>query len=55
MRPWHFILVFVILLATFDHIANDSDGIREVADWLVRSGRVTTRAIHALVMSFFGE
>jgi hypothetical protein len=36
MRLWQFILVFVALLATFDHIVNDSDGIREVADWLVR-------------------
>jgi hypothetical protein len=55
MRPWQFALVILALLVTFDHIANDSNGVRDVAEWLVRTGRAVAGEIHRAVMTVFGE
>jgi hypothetical protein len=51
MRPWQVILMLLAIAATFDYVVNDADGIHEVVDWLVRTGRVIARAIESMVIS----
>jgi hypothetical protein len=55
MRPWQAILIAAAALATFDHLANGSEGIEAVADWLVTTVRGVASAIHGFVMTAFGE
>jgi hypothetical protein len=55
MRPWQAMLLAVALLATFDYVANDADGIGAVFDWSVRSGRRIAGTIHRFVVTAFGQ
>jgi len=55
MRPIPAILVFVALLVVLDYVANDGDGVRDVVQWLIRTGRDVAVMLHRLVMSFFGK
>jgi len=55
MRPWQAILIAAAALATFDYLANGSDGIEAVADWLVTTGRGLASGIYRFVRTAFGE